>query len=171
MENQPSSEAKKTPRESGAIIHRRETNWQIYLPFLLGIATLLTVFLILALPSDPVWRDRAQAIGDFLYTLFCIIPFILCLFPVYILILLSIYASTKLHDGTERPLRKLEQLTASLAERIETTTDYVNSHTTSLSNSLEPLDNVFNIFDEPESSNREDITSDERTESTGSIES
>lgn len=163
MEDQPSTEAK-LARESGATIHRRETNWQIYLPFLLGIATLLAIFLLIALPSDPVWRDRAQAIGDFLYTLFCIIPFLICLFPIYILILLSIYGTTKLHDGTERPLRKLEQLTASLAERIESATEYVNNRTASLSDSLEPLDNVFNAFDTPTPTNGEETLSDERRE-------
>ena len=68
-------------------------------------------------------------------------------------------------------LRKLEQLTASLAGRIETATDYVNRHTMSFSEAIEPLDTVFDVFDESESSIREDITSNERTEPTANNES
>lgn len=170
MEDQPSRQTK-IARETGALIHRRETNRQIYLPFLFGMTILLIAFLIVALPSAPEWLDRAQAIADFLYTLLCIIPILICLLPVYVMILLGVYGMTKLHDGVESPLRKLENLTASLAGRIETATEYVTNQTTSFNNVVEPIDTALRIFDTPPPSNREETTSDEPTESTGNVES
>lgn len=167
MEDQLSNESK-IAHETGAVIHRRETNRQIYFPFLLGIILLLAAFLIVALPSAPEWLARAQAIGDFLYTLLCIIPILICLLPVYVMVLLGVYGMTKLHDGTERPLRKLENLTASLAERIETATDYVTNQTASFDKAIEPIDNALRIFDTPPS-NEEEAASDEPGEPTGSI--
>jgi|GEM_PF-1784053 len=164
MEEQNVS-ATKTSRESGAVLHQRETNRQIYLPFLAGIALLAGIFLMLAIPSDPVWRDRARAIGDFLYTLLCIIPILLCLFPLYVMVLLGIFGMRKLHSSTERSLRKLENLTESLAKRIETATAYVNEHTITLSSKLEPLEIFFKIFTSPDTDNlntqAEETSSDE----------
>lgn len=134
-------------RESGAVIHRRETNWQIYLPFIIGLFVLFGIFAGLAIPSNPIWRDRAQAIGDLLYILLCTIPILFCMLPVYIIILLGIYGMNKVHDGTERPLRKLENLSESLATRIETARDFVNEKTIAFSSAVEPFEKVMSIFE------------------------
>lgn len=144
---QPASD-KPIVRESGAVVHRRETNWQIYLPFLLGILVLLAIFLLMALPSDPVWLDRAQALGDFLYTILCIFPIILCLFPVYLILIVCIYGMRKLHDGVESPLQKLENSAAGIAKKIENFTDNINDKTISAATLFEPLDKLARIFDE-----------------------
>jgi len=161
MSTSPPSE-QQPPRESGAKLHRRETNWQIYFPFLLGILGLVVLFLSIALPTAPVWRDRAQAIGDFMYILLCQIPLVLCTFLIYPLILVFIYGMRKAHAGTERPLRKLENAAASLAERITQVTEYVNEKNGDISAMYEPLDNALNIFDYPET---EDGTTHEPADS------
>ncbi|MEO1290497.1 MAG: hypothetical protein AAFV93_22365 [Chloroflexota bacterium] len=144
-------------RESGAIIHRRETNWQIYFPFILGILVLVSVFALLGLPTESVWRDRVQAMGDFLYTLLCMIPMLICMLPFYLVILISIYGMTKLHDGTERPLRKLENATESLASRIETITVFINEKTAQFGNTTDPFTNMLTTFDSPAEQNKEQI--------------
>ena len=159
METQATPEEKK-PRESGADIHRRETNRQVYLPFLLGIAVLALVFLVIGTQSDPLWRDRAQAIGDFMYIFLCTIPILICMLPVYIIILASIYGMRKVHSGTERPLRKLENLSESLAGRIEKATDFVNEKTISFSTLFEPLETLFTIFDKETPSADEETKTD-----------
>jgi hypothetical protein len=146
-------------RESGAALHRRETNWQIYFPFLLGILLLVGIFSMVALPSDPIWQDRAQAIGDFLYTLLCIIPILLCLLPIYVMVLLCIYGMRKLHDGTERPLRKLENLTENLASHIETATIFVTEQTNFFSSAIEPYEEIISTFDTPAPDNEEETSS------------
>lgn len=159
METQAIPE-EKTPRESGAVIHRRETNWQIYLPFLLSIGVLVLAFAVVGIPSDPAWRHRAQAIGDFLYTFLCTLPLLICLLPVYVLIVAGIYGMRKVHSGTERPLRKLENLSESLAGRIETATEFVNEKTISFSTLFEPLDTLFSIFDKSAPSSEKESDSD-----------
>lgn len=159
METQASPE-QKPQRESGASIHRRETNWQIYLPFLLGIGVLILAVVVVGAPSDPLWRDRAQAIGDFLYTFLCTFPLLVCLLPVYVLILAGIYGMRKVHSGTERPLRKLENLSESLAGRIETATEFVNEKTISFSTLFEPLDTLFSIFDKSTPSSEKETDKD-----------
>lgn len=159
METQATPEEKK-PRESGADIHRRETTWQIYLPFLLGIAVLGLVFIVIGVQPDPLWRDRAQAMGDFMYTFLCTIPILFCMLPVYIIILASIYGMRKVHSGTERPLRKLENLSESLAGKIETATEFVNEKTISFSTLFEPLETLFTIFDKKSPSAEEETKTD-----------
>src|SRR5690606_41491797 len=102
--------------------------------------------------------------------LFCIIPILLCLLPIYVMVLLGVYGMSKLHDGTERPLRKLENLTESLAENIEAISQLVYDKTISFSGVFEPLNKLLTFFDAPSPPTREETSSDERAESTGSTE-
>ncbi|MEL6404045.1 MAG: hypothetical protein AAFR81_06760 [Chloroflexota bacterium] len=136
-------------RESGTALHQRETRWQIYLPFMLGIGILLCIFFALGFQPDAVWRDRVQAIGDFLYTWLCALPILVCLFPVYLILVMSIYGMRKLHAGTATPLVKVENLANSLASRIESATDYVNEKTVSARSQIAPLEQLFSFFDRP----------------------
>lgn len=158
----------KTLRESGTVLHRSETNWQIYFPFLLGILVLVIMFLAIALPTEPEWRDRAQAVGDFLYTFLCMLPMLVCMLPIHLVILVSIYGMKKVHEGTERPLRKLENAAASLAERIERVTDYINEKAVAFDEAYEPIDDALGIFDPIETSvesPQEESMSDESNKS------
>ncbi len=156
MVEKPSTES--STRESGAVIHRRETNWQIYLPFIIGLLILGAIFAGLAIPSDPIWRDRVQAIGDLLYLLLCTIPILICMLPVYIIVLLGIYGMKKVHDGTERPLRKLENLSESLATRIEVGSEFVNKKTIAFSSAVEPFEKVMSIFEKQEPTTKQEET-------------
>ena len=141
-----------TTRESGTVLHQRETRWQIYLPFTLGLGVLLIVFFALGLQADAVWRDRVQAIGDLLYTWLCALPILVCLFPMYLMLVASIYGMRKLHAGTATPLVKVENLANSLANRIESATEYVNEKTVSARSQIAPLEELFSMFDRPTSS-------------------
>lgn len=144
-----SSSESVSERESGSDIHKRETSRQIYLPFAMGIIVLVATFLVLALQPDALWRDRVQAIGDLLYTWLCALPLLICLLPVYVILLLSIYGMRKLHAGTASPLVKVENLANSLATRIETGTRYVNEKTISFRTAITSLEQLFSIFDKP----------------------
>jgi len=135
------------PQQRGTTLHRRGTRRQIWLPFGLGVALVLLAFLIVALPSDPIWRVRAQAIGDFLYTLLCSLPLLICLLPLYLLVMLGIYGMNRLHNSTERPLRRVENLAEGLAKRIEGVTTSVNNQTTKWSTRIAPLMRLLGAFD------------------------
>ncbi len=150
-------ETTQAPQQRGEALHRRETRRQIWLPFVLGVLLVALAFLIVAIPSDPIWRVRAQAIGDFLYTLLCTIPILLCLFPLYLLIMLGIYGMNRLHNSTERPLRRIENLVEGLANRIESGAAAVNKQTVNWSTRIAPLLKLFTTFDpaQDESENKE----------------
>lgn len=156
----------KQGRESGAVIHRRETRWQIYLPFALGLLLLVLVFSLVALPSDPIWRVRAQAIADWIYSVLCLFPILICLFPLYLILIVGVYGMKKLHDGTEPPLHKLETVSADFAERINRAMDYINEKTIAFSSATAPLDDLLSAFDTPSPSDEEELISDDRTEHT-----
>lgn len=150
-------ETSSSPQERGKILHRRETRRQIWLPFALGILLVLVAFLVVGIPADPIWRVRAQAVSDFLYTLLCTIPILLCLFPLYLVIMLAIYGMNRLHNSTERPLRRVENMVEGLAKRIESGASIVNKQTVNLSTRIAPLLKLFSTFDpaQDESENKE----------------
>lgn len=136
-------------RESGIQIHRRESRLQIYLPFGLGLMLLLTLILIVALPTNPIWRIRAQAVADWTYTILCLTPMVLCVFPLFMLVALGIWAMNRLHGMTERPLRKLEILTAGLANRVNNVSEYIQRKTIDVSATIEPALHMIDTFDNP----------------------
>lgn len=126
-------------RETGERIHRREMRWQIWLPFWFALLLVIVGFLVVALPTDPTWRIRTQAIADWMVSAMCLIPLTLCLFPMYLLVFLGVFGMSKLHDSAERPLRKLENLSASAADYIEQGSDFVKKRVTGFDNRIAPL--------------------------------
>jgi hypothetical protein len=147
--------SKQPPPESGETLHRRESLWQIFLPFGLGLLFILILVLMVALPSDPIWRIRAQAIADFTYIMICQLPIFLCAFATFIPVALGIWGMYRVHGTTERPLRKLENLSAGLAERINRVSDYINQKTIDASVAIEPALNMISPFDTPLETNEE----------------
>jgi hypothetical protein len=139
-------------RESGAQIHRRETRRQVYLPFMLALFGLLGMVLLVALPTNPIWRVRAQAIADWTYTILCLAPAVLCLFPVFLLVAVAIWGMNRLHLMTERPLHRLEDLATNWVTRINTASEYVQHKTIDVSSTLEPAMKMISAFDSEEAS-------------------
>jgi hypothetical protein len=159
------TESPPSPRETGEKLHRRETWWQITVPFLLGLALLLGMFLLVGLPNNPEWRLRAEAIASLSYSILCLFPVLLCLFIPYILIVLGIYAMRVLHRGTARPLRRLEDFAASLAERIKQFSSNIDDKAEAFDQALAPLYRILAIFDEPEATEEENHESRTRESS------
>lgn len=150
--------------ESGSSLHRRETRWQIYFPFILGLVLLVSIALIFVLPNDAIWRVRASAVADWIYSVLCLFPILLCLLPLYLILLAGIYGLNRLHAGTERPLRKLELLSAKLAQRINIVMEYINEKTIQFNTATAPLDDLLSAFDTPVSSEEKESNSDDGTE-------
>ncbi|MDQ7027713.1 MAG: hypothetical protein Q9P01_12900 [Anaerolineae bacterium] len=152
----------KSQRETGAVIHRRESMRQIYLPFALGLLLLLTMLLIVALPSAPIWRIRAQAVADWTVIILCLIPIVFCILPLFMLLAMSVWGMNRVHSSTERPLRKLENLSAGLATRIDNVSEYINQKTIDTSSTIEPVMTMISAFDTPQVTDEE--VSDDGTE-------
>lgn len=133
-------------RETGRVIHRRETRYQIWLPFAISLIVLIVIFFAIALQPDPLWRERAQAIGDLMYIIFCSFPLLICLLPLYVVIIVITYGANKLHQGSETPLRKVENAAASMTQRVETYSQMVRDRTVSASQFFDPLDKAETMF-------------------------
>lgn len=151
-------------RESGAQIHQRETRWQIVLPFTITVLILIVLVGAVAIQSAPIWRIRAETIADWTYSLMCLIPMTLCLMPLYVVVMLGIWGMNRLHGSTERPLRRLENLAANLAERIDKFSNAINQRTIGFNSRLAPLMNLISGF-EP-NNNPQEATSNEPTNPT-----
>ena len=133
----------------GARIHRRETIWQIAIPFVLFGIFILALMLGIGLQSDPIWRVRIQAMYELFNFIFCLIPAVFCLYPIYIIVMMSVYGMYRLHQSTERPLRKLELAAIALSERIEWFNQFARTHTENLSTFFSPFMTWMSQFDEP----------------------
>ena len=151
MASQPSP----IPHETGAVLHQRETWWQITLPFLGALALLLGLGLLVGLPNNPDWRFRAEAIASLSYSLLCLFPILLCMFVPYLLIILGIYAMLLLHRGTEGPLRRVEEISASLVERVNNFSENIDEKAESFDEALAPAYKLFSIFDRPNDNSEE----------------
>jgi len=151
MDSQPSA----PPRETGAALHRRETWWQISLPFLAGLALLLGLVLLVGLPNNPEWRLIAEAIASLSYSLLCLFPILLCMFIPYLLLVIGIYGMRVLRRGTEGPLRQLETVSTSLVDQINNFSANIDQKAESFDEALIPMYKLFSIFDKPEGENHE----------------
>lgn len=145
--DQPTSHGQPPLRESGTEIHRREWLRQILLPFLGAVLLIAGIFLLVGLQNQPIWRIRAQAIGDFLYSTLCLFPVVMCLFPLYVLVLFGIYGMNALQRGTETPLRKLELKANAAADWVEAYSNRVREKTVSYSEKITPVMEMIDVFD------------------------
>lgn len=145
--------------ERGRKRHQRETRWQIYLPFFLGFLFFGGLILALALQADPIWRIRIQALADWSAFLLCNLPVIFCVFPLYLMVILSVHGLNRLHANTERPLRKLENLASEGANRIEQMSNFLNNKALSFSTVFASLTRWMGDFAAPMPVSVEDASS------------
>jgi hypothetical protein len=94
----------------------------------------------------------------------CLFPLIVCLLPLYLILIIGIYGTNRLHDGTEQPLRKLETVSGDYAERVNQAMDYINEKTIAFSSATAPLDELLTAFDTP--SDEEELSPDDGTDRT-----
>ena len=137
-------------RQSGAELHRRETRRQMILPFALAVMLVLAMFGVAALLDGPEGMPRVSIISNFLVSILIICPAIICLFPIYLLIVAAIYGANRLHDRTRSPLERLEKLAGDSADRLEGLTASVSKRAISWNASLAPILNLTRFFDSPE---------------------
>lgn len=147
--------------EQGRALHRRETRRQIWLPLLLGIGAIFLPVVLIAIQRDAIWRIRAAAIGDFLYTILCAMPLLLCSFLAYLVIMILVIAMNKLHRRTETPLERVEGIASTLATRIEAFSNTVNERTVTWSARLEHLMTFLDLFDDVRGEHTNDTTNEQ----------
>jgi len=145
------SEARRHRREEGSALHRREGFRQIWLPFTLTGLLILIMLLIIALPSDPDWRTRVGLVTDFMMLIMIYCPLFICGFLVYAIIIVGVYYANRLHDGTQKPLERAENIVAAFTNRVERTTESINSRVVSASSRFAGWTKFMDFFDKPDS--------------------
>jgi hypothetical protein len=123
---------------------RASAQRMIVLPFIGGIA--LIVLLVAAAALLPDARQTTLIADFFMIVVLC--PVVLCLFPVYMMMVLAIYGMGRINKGVSKPLFALERLTASLHGRTYAIAERVGKASITFNAKMTSIDKtVFSIFD------------------------
>ena len=140
------------PRTS-EIRHQRETLRLVILPMsLVVIAVVACLIGVMLLPR----RAQVSVVSDVVLTVLMLCPAVLCVLPITILTISGILAMNRAHDAASGPLRRLEDMSARLAERAESSTDMVNRQTIGISARLGFLYRLMSKLESHEDNNTHD---------------
>lgn len=125
--------------------HRRQTRLLIVLPFLLGVLLIIALAVVaLALPDDR----QTSLIADFLMIIVLLCPAVICLFPLYILMVVGAVGMSSVHRAAQKPLDRLNDLSEALYRRVDSASQQVAEKTIDANVRLTTLDrNLFSVFD------------------------
>ncbi len=160
----PSAEPAQLEQADATYQHRRETWLYIALPMLVGALVwigLLSLALLLPL------RAQVSLVADFMSIILCLCPAAICIFPIYVLMMVIAFGMNKVHDGTERPLKRIESMSHTLADKTNQTADSINRKSIAVASKFALLDKVWDLFDQTESNGqatKEKTDDDTRTQ-------
>ena len=149
QESQSQTESRQQHYQQLEKIQRRQTRRYIILPFiLLFLIFIVIIGGIFALPTS----SQVAVISDMLFTFFVLCPLVICMFPLTVIMLVLIALMNRLHDGTKSPLRRLEQWTYTMEQRVESLARIVDSRVINYAVKFAPIRRILTIFDTPSSS-------------------
>lgn len=127
-------------------IHNRAVRREILLPFAGGLLLLLVLMVVAVVAG----QTPASAAANTMLTLLVLCPLVLCLFPVYLILIVALVGMNKAHDSVAKPLRRLEALSLQMRQRTYSTSDRLARSSINLNTRFAPLDKVvFSAFDRP----------------------
>jgi hypothetical protein len=133
-------------RMTGQARHRRDTWLYIFLPlFFGGVLVFVLLVLVLLLPK----RAQVSLVADLMLTVCVLCPTVICLFPIYLLLIVAAFGMSKLHHTGAKQLVRLETMSRELVDKTQETTDRMNRISVSLNGAAAPLNRLGNIFDRP----------------------
>ncbi|NDJ61495.1 MAG: hypothetical protein GYB67_10235 [Chloroflexi bacterium] len=141
--------ASEQPHEDALDAHRRLTRRDIYGPLYRGLALIggLTVIALLVILTV----GRQSPIADILSIVLLLCPAAICLFPLYLALVLGAYGVNRAHDGMIRPLRGLERLSDGLLARAQHLSHSLARASINFNTRTAVVDRVvFSHFDRPE---------------------
>lgn len=134
-----------TQRESEKQLNR-ETRRYLILPMIgAGGVVVLGVVIALLLPS----RFQISIIADWMTFVLMLCPLVICLFPLSVVLIVAIFGLAKLSDEAAKPLRRAEDFSKMLADRVVKTTDTINKQTINASARFAFVDRLLSAFDPP----------------------
>jgi hypothetical protein len=132
---------------------RREQRLSIWLPFGIGAALLLVVVVIAAAAPN------LSVTSNFVMTILLLCPAVVCLLPVYFMLVLAVFGLNSLYNGAAKPLRSLERLTAQIASRTTTLSDKLARQSINLNARVAPLTTrLEHAFDERKDDHEQSVT-------------
>jgi hypothetical protein len=125
---------------------RRDTLRWIILPIVgVGALVLVGTVIVLILPE----RLQVSLISDWLVSVLCLCPTVLCLFPLCILMISAVVGMNRAHQAVSKPLQRVEMLSTTLRDRTAQTTDAINRQTVNASVKFAFIDRLLAVFDPP----------------------
>lgn len=122
--------------------HRQEVRRWVILPVIGGLI-LLGVLLLSTLFLTP---RGLGTVANFLLSCFCLLPLVICVFPLYLGLMAAIYGMSWLTDFSLKRLEQVRELTVSLEQSTVETTDRLSRQAINISASLAHLDPILDIF-------------------------
>jgi hypothetical protein len=127
----------------------RATRITLLLLLLVGVGVIVLA-LALSLPGSPLFiggEGQVYILGNFLLICFALCPLILCLFPLYLLLMLSIFGVNRLHGKTAHGMERARAAAHDLAERAADATEAVSRRSIALNARLTFFTRLINLFD------------------------
>jgi hypothetical protein len=137
-------------RMSAADRHRQETWLYIVLPMLGAIAAVIAL-MAFSLLFVIAKRPQVALVSDLMLTVWVLCPLAICLLPIYIVMVAIAFGVSKLHGGTEKPLRRLGDVSNTLSQRVIKTGDSLSRKSIAITSAAALLDRLWGIFDLPTS--------------------
>lgn len=117
---------------------------EVWLPFLGVVGLVLLVLVVLLLLRPPA---RLSLIADFFLTLCVLCPLVLCLFPLCIMLIVSVFLMDKANRSARTPLEALEKFVDSVSQRSQTTLQALNQQVIAASARWAPFAKMIRLFD------------------------
>jgi len=133
-------------------IHRSAVRREILLPFAGGLV-LITLLVVIAAVAG---KTPTSGVANTLLTVLILLPMALCLFPVYVVLVVAMVGMNRAYDLIAKPVRQLQDLSLKLRDRTYSLADRAARTSINLNARFALLDKlVFSVFDRP-ASNEED---------------
>ena len=127
----------------------KQTRRYIILPFVVLILIFVVLIGVIVSLRTPT---QVAVVSDMLFTAFILLPMVICMFPIVVIMFVLIALMNRLHSGTISPLRRLEQWTYTMEQRVEGLARIVDSRVINYAVKFAPIRRILTIFDTPSSS-------------------
>jgi len=124
---------------------RGMTRREIWLPLFGGIGGLLALTGLVALMGG----DRTGVVSNFLLTAFVLCPAALCLFPLYILMVVAAFGMGRATQGVTKPLQSIERMTVQMTQGAHRISQVASKHAINANVRFTQIEKRVNFFDHP----------------------
>lgn len=134
-------------RPDSKMAHRRETWLQIYLWMGVGVAIIAVCLGLAMILPQPI---QVETVSNFMVTVLVLCPMAICVFPLYIVMVLLVMGMGKLHGKTAHWMGTAERLSQTMSERVAENGLHISERVINLSARFAVIEQLlFGAFDRP----------------------